>query len=69
MNSLEKVQDTTFPYLMTRAQASSFLGIDPKSFDKYVRSNPQLKRFMIGRQERYIKSELIFFIQSYLTKE
>ena len=39
------------PYLLTREQASQFLGIDPKSFDKFVRANDELERFMIGRQE------------------
>ena len=39
-----------YPYLLTREQASRFLGIDPKSFDKYIRSHNHLDRFMIGRQ-------------------
>lgn len=56
-----------FPYLMTRKQAASFLGIDPKSFDKYIRSNTKLKRFMIGNQERYIKEEIISFVKAHQT--
>lgn len=51
------------PYLLTRAQASKFLGIDPVSFDKYVRPNDTLERFMLGRQERYTKESLIRFIE------
>ncbi|QJX60371.1 helix-turn-helix domain-containing protein [Niallia circulans] len=52
-----------FPYLLTREQASRFLGIDPKSFDKYIRSNEQFERFMIGRHERYTIKALINFIE------
>lgn len=51
------------PYLLTREQASSFLGVDPKSFDKYIRSSDDLKRFMIGRQERYTRESLLAFIE------
>lgn len=51
-----------FPLLLTREQASQYLGIDPKSFDKYVRSSDDLKRFMIGKQERYTIKELEIFI-------
>ncbi|MBM7717361.1 hypothetical protein JOC94_004389 [Bacillus thermophilus] len=29
-----------------------FLGIDPKSFDKYIRPHEELDRFMIGKRER-----------------
>lgn len=53
------------PYLLTREQASEFLGIDPKTFDKSVRSNPNLKRFMIGTRERYTEKELIRFINEH----
>lgn len=52
-----------YPYLLTREQASRFLGIDPKSFDKYIRSHNDLDRFMIGRQERYTIKSLIEFIE------
>lgn len=60
MNAFKNV---TYPYLMTREQASNFLGIDPKSFDRYIRSNDSLNRFMIGRQERYTIKSLINFIE------
>ncbi|MCR8867458.1 DNA-binding protein [Peribacillus frigoritolerans] len=49
---------------MTREQASNFLGIDPKSFDKYIRESDQLCRFMIGRQERYTIDSLVDFIKA-----
>ena len=39
--------------------------IDPKSFDKFIRSSDDLKRFMIGKQERYTISELEKFISSH----
>lgn len=54
------------PYLLTREQASQFLGIDPKSFDKYIRSKNDLKRFMIGTQERYTTDSLVLFITNNL---
>ncbi len=50
------------PYLLMRESASQYLGIDPKSFDKYFRQNDNLKRFMIGKQERYTISDLEAFI-------
>ena len=53
-----------YPYLLTREQASYFLGIDPKSFDKYIRSNDRLQRFMIGKHERYTIQFLSDFIES-----
>lgn len=52
-----------YPYLLTREQASSFLGVDPKSFDKYIRPHDELNRFMIGRQERYTIESLMQFIE------
>ena len=58
--------ETLFPVLLTRVQASKFLGIDVKTFDKYIRSNSDLKRFMIGSHERYLQSELIEFIKAHL---
>ena len=61
MENNEKVQD--LQYLLTREQASRFLGIEPKSFDKYIRLNRELDRFMIGRQERYTMKSLIIFIE------
>lgn len=54
-----------FPYLLTREQASKFLGIDLKSFDKYIRHHEELERFMIGKQERYTVASLIKFIESH----
>lgn len=57
---------TSYPYLLTRGQASAFLGIDPKSFDKFIRSNDNLGRFMIGKQERYTLPGLTQFIQEHL---
>lgn len=59
--------DTTtkdYPYLLTREQASRFLGVDPKSFDKYIRPHNNLDRFMVGRQERYTMKSLVNFIES-----
>lgn len=53
-----------FPYLLTREQASKFLGIDPKSFDKFIRVNNNLERFMIGKQERYTIESLSNFIRT-----
>lgn len=54
--------DKNMPYLLTRETASQYLGIDPKSFDKYFRQRNDLKRFMIGKQERYTISDLKEFI-------
>ncbi|USS38535.1 helix-turn-helix domain-containing protein [Latilactobacillus sakei] len=56
---------TKLPLLLTREQASSFLGIDPKSFDRYVRSSDDLPRFMIGRQERFTIKNLNEFIMTH----
>ncbi|EEV43649.1 TPA: helix-turn-helix domain-containing protein [Enterococcus faecium] len=53
-----------YPYLLTREQASRFLGIDPKSFDKYIRPHNDLERFMVGKHERYTMKSLIDFIES-----
>ncbi|TES44642.1 DNA-binding protein [Halalkalibacterium halodurans] len=44
---------------------SDFLGIDPKSFDKYIRPHEELDRFMIGRRERYTMKSLIYFIDKH----
>lgn len=61
------MQDTLIthelPYLLTREQASRFLGIDSKSFDKFIRANDDLERFMIGRQERYTITPLSNFVK------
>lgn len=56
----------TMPLLLNRMQASKFLGVDPVTFDKHIRSSSDLKRFMVGTQERYLKSELIKYIESHL---
>lgn len=55
---------TDYPYLLNREQAAKFLGIDPKSFDKYIRSHDTLDRFMLGRHERYTIKSLIDFIET-----
>ncbi|WP_062196916.1 hypothetical protein [Massilibacterium senegalense] len=54
-----------YPYLLNREQASRFLGVDPKSFDKYIRPHSDLYRFMIGGQERYTIKWLIQFIETH----
>lgn len=54
-----------YPYLLTREQASDFLGIDPKSFDKYIRQHDELDRFMIGKHERYTMKSLVHFIEKH----
>ena len=54
-----------YPYLLTREQASDFLGIDPKSFDKYIRQHDELDRFMIGKHERYTMKSLVCFIEKH----
>lgn len=65
MNNLTNVEMTKYyPYLLNREQASKFLGIDPKSFDKYIRSNEKLERFMIGKHERFTIQSLISFIEN-----
>ena len=53
------------PLLLNRQQAAELLGIDPKSFDKYIRSYPDFQCFMVGKQERSLKSKLIKFIESH----
>lgn len=58
---------TDSPILLTRQQASQILGIDPKSFDKYIRNHPDFKSFMLGKQERFVKSKIIEFIDTHCT--
>ncbi|WP_449458692.1 DNA-binding protein [Streptococcus suis] len=53
------------PLLLNRQQATELLGIDSKSFDKYIRSHPDFQCFMVGKQERYLKSRLVKFIESH----
>ena len=57
--------ESNYPYLLNREQASKFIGIDPKSFDKYIRSDNTLKRFMVGTQEHFTIEELKKFIESH----
>lgn len=59
---------TLSPVLLNRIQAARFLGIDPKSFDKFIRSDPDLPRFLLGSQERFVKTELINYIHRRLIK-
>lgn len=54
-----------FPLLLNREQASKFLGIDPKSFDKYIRNHNDCKCFMIGKQPRFLKKHLVEFVEKY----
>ena len=58
-------EQSKYPYLLTREQAANFLGIDPKSFDKYIRSHDNFQRFMLGRHERYTIKSLIEFIEKH----
>ncbi|MFG1200648.1 helix-turn-helix domain-containing protein [Pediococcus acidilactici] len=51
--------------LLNRAQAAEYLGINVTTFDKYIRFNNDLKRFMIGSQERFLKNELIRWIEKH----
>jgi len=52
-------------YLLTREEASEFLGIDPKSFDKHIRPNADLKSFQVGQHARYTKKSLIEFVEKH----
>ena len=58
-------KNENFPLLLNREQASKFLGIDPKSFDKYIRNHNDCKCFMIGKQQRFLKKHLVEFIEKY----
>jgi hypothetical protein len=51
-------------YLLTRQQASQYLGIDPKSFDRYIR--PHCKCFMVGKHCRYTINTLTKYIETNL---
>lgn len=53
-----------YPYLLTREQAAQFIGIDPRTFDKYIRSDDNFKRFMLGRHERYTIKCITEFIEN-----
>ncbi|ARE24330.1 DNA-binding protein [Lactococcus cremoris] len=63
---MNQTNENQYPYLLTRELASKYLGIDPKSFDKYIRVHSDFKRFMIGNQERYTLEEINFFIKNHL---
>ncbi|AGL48613.1 helix-turn-helix domain-containing protein [Streptococcus suis] len=52
-------KSSIYTYLLNREEAADYLGIDPKSFDKYFRANDALKRFMIGKRERFTRSALM----------
>ena len=58
-------KNPNFPLLLNREQASKFLGIDPKSFDKYIRNHNDCKCFMIGKQPRFLKKHLVEFVEKY----
>ena len=58
-------KNENFPHLLNREQASKFLGIDPKSFDKYIRNHNDCKCFMIGKQQRFLKKHLVEFVEKY----
>lgn len=55
----------TYPHLLTKEQASRFLGIDTRSFDKYIRPHDELERFMLGRYERYTIKSLTKFVEKH----
>lgn len=65
MKKRKTLEYEKLPYLLTRELASKYLGVDPKSFDKFIRDNDELKRFMIGRQERYTIKDLNDFISDH----
>ncbi|MGF2925473.1 DNA-binding protein [Lactococcus garvieae] len=65
MKERKTLEYEKLPYLLTRELASKYLGVDPKSFDKFIRDNDELKRFMIGRQERYTIKDLNDFISDH----
>lgn len=52
------------PYLLTREEASEFLGVSVVTFDRYFRSNEHLPRFIIGKSERYTIDSLMKYIKS-----
>jgi len=52
------------PYLLTREEASEFLGISVVTFDRYFRSNENFPRFTIGKSERYTIESIINYIKS-----
>jgi len=51
--------------LLTREEASKYIGIDPKTFDKVFRSDPDFKRFKLGEHtERFTIKSIEAFIDS-----
>lgn len=58
-------EQSKYPYLLTKEQAAHFLGIDPKSFDKYIRSHSNFQRFMLGKHERYTIKSLVEFVEKH----
>lgn len=49
--------------LLNRIEASRYIGIDPKTFDKVFRSDPDFKRFKLGEHtERYTIKSIEAFI-------
>ncbi|MCT3585945.1 hypothetical protein EFR95_06260 [Lactobacillus amylovorus] len=50
--------------LLTREEASKYIGIDPKTFDKVFRSDPDFKRFKLGEHtERFTIKSIEAFIE------
>lgn len=58
-------ETNNLPLLLSRQQASEFLEIDHKSFIRYIRSHPDFRCFMAGKQERFLKKKLITFIKTH----
>ena len=52
--------------LLTRQQAAAYIGIDPKTFDKVFRANPNFARFPLSPySERYTIESIDEFIQAH----
>lgn len=50
--------------LLTREEASRYIGIDPKTFDKVFRANPNFKRFNLSNHtERFTIESIETFIR------
>lgn len=49
--------------LLTRKEADELLGISVNSFDRFFRSNPELRSIMIGSEIRYPYQLLMDFIE------
>ncbi|AOT55859.1 helix-turn-helix domain-containing protein [Weissella soli] len=50
--------------LLTRKEAAELLGISVNSFDRFFRSNPNLRSIMIGSEIRYPYQLLMDFIEA-----